>query len=123
MRGQPILRSCSRHKTGDALNFREKTTSTVLWQNTADRVNDIAIAQKFSVSDDQVIVHLDLMYSSSLTLVAMLQDIIHDPGRGAPLCRVQFRHPYLPRRITETFVAVEGNYTGQSIFCGKKGSA
>ena len=48
---------------------------------------------------------------------------MHDPGRGAPLCKVQFRDPYRYRKITETFIAVEGNYTGQSIYCGKKGTS
>jgi large subunit ribosomal protein L8e len=24
----------------------------------------------------------------------VVREIIHDPGRGAPLARVQFRHPY-----------------------------
>jgi len=24
----------------------------------------------------------------------VVKDIIHDPGRGAPLCRVQFQDPY-----------------------------
>merc|ERR1712136_59061 len=50
----------------------------------------------------------------------IIKDIIHDPGRGAPLCKVQFQDPYKYRRRTETFVAVEGNFTGQSIYCGKK---
>jgi len=48
----------------------------------------------------------------------IVRDIIHDPGRGAPLARVQFRDPYRYRRKTETFIATEGMYTGQSIYCG-----
>merc|ERR1712038_2221779 len=50
----------------------------------------------------------------------IIKDIVHDPGRGAPLCKVQFQDPYKYKRRLETFVAVEGNFTGQSIYCGKK---
>lgn len=50
-----------------------------------------------------------------------IQDIVHDPGRGAPLAKVQFRDPYKYRMLTETFLAVEGMHTGQFIYCGKKG--
>jgi large subunit ribosomal protein L8e len=50
----------------------------------------------------------------------VVTDIIHDPGRGAPLVRVDFRDPYKYRKAKETFVAVEGMYTGQSLYCGKK---
>ena len=49
------------------------------------------------------------------------QDIIHDPGRGAPLAKVAFRDPYRYKLKTETFVAAEGIYTGQFVYCGKKG--
>eukprot|EP00158_Paraphelidium_tribonemae_P001227 Partr_v1_DN24130_c0_g1_i1_m71173 putative Ribosomal protein len=50
----------------------------------------------------------------------LVKEVIHDPGRGAPLARVQFRDPYRYKTITETFVAAEGMYTGQFIYCGKK---
>jgi large subunit ribosomal protein L8e len=50
----------------------------------------------------------------------VVKEIIHDPGRGAPLARVQFRHPYRYGLITENFIAVEGLYSGQFIYCGKK---
>lgn len=50
-----------------------------------------------------------------------LQDIVHDPGRGAPLAKVVFRDPYRYRLRTETFIASEGMYTGQFLYCGKKG--
>lgn len=50
----------------------------------------------------------------------IIKDIVHDPGRGAPLVKVQFQDPYRYKRRLETFVAVEGNYTGQAIYCGKK---
>ncbi|EPX73988.1 60S ribosomal protein L8 [Schizosaccharomyces octosporus yFS286] len=48
----------------------------------------------------------------------VVQKIIHDPGRGAPLARVAFRNPYHYRTDVETFVATEGMYTGQFIYCG-----
>jgi len=50
----------------------------------------------------------------------VVKEIIHDPGRGAPLAKVQFRNTFKYGRITETFIAVEGLYTGQYIYCGKK---
>ncbi|KAJ3307101.1 60S ribosomal protein L2A [Kappamyces sp. JEL0829] len=46
--------------------------------------------------------------------------IIHDPGRGAPLAKVVFRNPYKYGKVEETFIATEGMFTGQFIYCGKK---
>lgn len=48
-----------------------------------------------------------------------MKDIIHDPGRGAPLAQVVFRDPYRFKLHTETFIANEGMYTGQFIYAGK----
>ncbi|KAG7331192.1 hypothetical protein KOW79_005161 [Hemibagrus wyckioides] len=50
----------------------------------------------------------------------IVKDIIHDPGRGAPLAKVAFRDPYRFKKRTELFIAAEGIHTGQFIFCGKK---
>merc|ERR1711976_184563 len=50
----------------------------------------------------------------------VVKDIIHDPGRGAPLAVVVFRNPYRHKLDRHTFVAVEGVHTGQFIYCGKK---
>ncbi|XP_064394321.1 large ribosomal subunit protein uL2-like [Halichondria panicea] len=50
----------------------------------------------------------------------VVRDIIHDPGRGAPLAKVVFRDPYRYKLRKELFVATEGMYTGQFIYCGKK---
>lgn len=50
----------------------------------------------------------------------VVREIIHDPGRGAPLARVQFRHPYKYGTVKENFIAVEGLYSGQFVYCGKK---
>merc|ERR1712230_653 len=48
----------------------------------------------------------------------VVKEIIHDPGRGAPLARVVFRDPYRFKLHTETFIANEGMYTGQFIYAG-----
>ncbi|XP_052785131.1 60S ribosomal protein L8-like [Mya arenaria] len=50
----------------------------------------------------------------------VVKDIVHDPGRGAPLAKVTFRDPYRYKLNQETFIATEGMYTGQFIYCGKK---
>ena len=50
-----------------------------------------------------------------------MKSIIHDPGRGAPLAKVVFRNPYQYKQDEQTFVATEGMFTGQFIYCGKKG--
>lgn len=49
----------------------------------------------------------------------MVKEIVHDPGRGAPLVKVVFRNPYRFKDVTETFIANEGMYTGQFIYAGK----
>lgn len=49
----------------------------------------------------------------------VVKDIIHDPGRGAPLAKISFRDPYRFKLHTETFIANEGMYTGQFIYAGK----
>lgn len=48
------------------------------------------------------------------------QEIVHDPGRGAPLALVHFRDPYRYKIRKEVFIAPEGLYTGQFVYCGKK---
>eukprot|EP00397_Hematodinium_sp_SG-2012_P064214 GEMP01090308.1.p1 GENE.GEMP01090308.1~~GEMP01090308.1.p1 ORF type:complete len:254 (+),score=36.70 GEMP01090308.1:81-842(+) len=48
----------------------------------------------------------------------LVRDIIHDPGRGAPLAQVVFRDPYKYKLRKELLVAVEGTYTGQFVYCG-----
>merc|ERR1711957_415172 len=46
--------------------------------------------------------------------------ILHDPGRGAPVAKVQFLNAYRYKRDNELMLATEGMYTGQYIYCGKK---
>ncbi|KAF7151738.1 hypothetical protein RHSIM_Rhsim02G0126900 [Rhododendron simsii] len=53
-------------------------------------------------------------------LKGAVTEIIHDPGSGALLTRVTFRHPFRFKHQKELMVAAEGMYTGQFIFCGKK---
>ncbi|KDO30353.1 60S ribosomal protein L8 [Saprolegnia parasitica CBS 223.65] len=50
----------------------------------------------------------------------VIKEIIHDPGRGAPLARVSFRDPYRYRIQHELMIAAEGMYTGMFIYAGKK---
>merc|ERR1712110_1230454 len=52
----------------------------------------------------------------------LVKDIVHDPGRGAPIAKVQFKDPYKYRKVTETMVCPEGVCTGQFIHAGKKAS-
>ena len=46
-------------------------------------------------------------------LRGVVKEIVHDPGRGAPLAKVIFRDPYHYKHRTEYFVAAEGMYSGQ----------
>merc|ERR1711879_1108906 len=50
----------------------------------------------------------------------VVKDIIHDPGRGAPLALVQYNDCNHYRKTNEHFVACEGLYVGQYIYCGAK---
>jgi len=50
----------------------------------------------------------------------LVREIIHDPGRGAPLAKVIFKSTHEYKKITSTFIAPEGMYTGQFVYCGKK---
>jgi len=53
-------------------------------------------------------------------LKGIVRDIIHDPGRGAPLAKVEFKDPYKYKKVLQTFIAAEGMSTGQFVYCGKK---
>ena len=52
----------------------------------------------------------------------VVRDLIHDPGRGAPIVKVQFNNPYKYKKDNYQWTATEGTYTGQFIYCGKKGA-
>ena len=50
----------------------------------------------------------------------LVKSIIHDPGRGAPMCEVVFHDPYRYKLTKQKWVAVEGLHTGQFVYCGAK---
>ena len=50
----------------------------------------------------------------------LIKKIMHDPGRGAPICEVAFHDPYRYKLKKELWVAVEGSHTGQFVYCGSK---
>jgi len=50
----------------------------------------------------------------------VVKKVRHDPGRGAPLVDVEFQHTYKFKKVRQFFVAAEGMYTGQFVYCGKK---
>jgi len=47
-------------------------------------------------------------------------DIIHDPGRGAPLAKIEYFNQIGYGKKTDYMVAVEGMFTGQFVFSGQK---
>eukprot|EP00997_Jenningsia_sp_PLL12_P005752 NODE_2285_length_951_cov_95.110865_g1882_i0.p1 GENE.NODE_2285_length_951_cov_95.110865_g1882_i0~~NODE_2285_length_951_cov_95.110865_g1882_i0.p1 ORF type:complete len:265 (+),score=33.70 NODE_2285_length_951_cov_95.110865_g1882_i0:63-857(+) len=49
----------------------------------------------------------------------VIHDIIHDPGRGAPLAKIQFRHPWAYKKRNFHMVAAEGMYLGQYVYFGR----
>jgi len=51
----------------------------------------------------------------------VIKDIVHESGRGAPIAKIQFQNAYRFQRDNENMVAVEGAYSGQFIYAGKKG--
>ena len=46
-------------------------------------------------------------------MLGVVKDIIHDPGRGAPLAVVKFRNAHYYKKQVEQFCAAEGMYAGQ----------
>ena len=50
----------------------------------------------------------------------VVRQIIHDPGRGAPMMEIQYRSQLRYKRETFLTVAPEGTYTGQALFSGKR---
>ena len=51
----------------------------------------------------------------------VVKDLVHEPGRGAPVAKVQFKNAYTFKKDDILMTAPEGMYTGQFIFQGKKG--
>jgi large subunit ribosomal protein L8e len=63
--------------------------------------------------------HLD--YSERNGYVkGLITKIVHESGRGAPLAEVVFKNPYKFKLDKHLLIAVEGMYTGQAVFAGKK---
>merc|ERR1711964_64663 len=50
----------------------------------------------------------------------VVKDIIHDPGRGAPLMKLAFHNARKYKIDKEIMPAVEGTYSGQFVYAGKK---
>merc|ERR1712127_1058728 len=50
----------------------------------------------------------------------VVKDIVHDPGRGAPLAQINFHGARKYKIDKELMPAVEGTYTGQFVYCGTK---
>ena len=50
----------------------------------------------------------------------VVKEIVHDSGRGAPLAVVAFRNPYKHGLTKENFIAAEGMFTGQFVYCGSR---
>ena len=50
----------------------------------------------------------------------VVKDIIHDPGRGAPIAKIQFANRYHFKKDNVQWTATEGMYTGQFVYCGKR---
>jgi large subunit ribosomal protein L8e len=45
-------------------------------------------------------------------ICGVVKEIIHDPGRGAPLAKISFRNPSRYKINKELFIAAEGMYAG-----------
>jgi len=50
----------------------------------------------------------------------LVREIMHDPGRGAPMAKITFKSPIKYKKESITIVAPEGMYVGQYVRCGKK---
>jgi len=42
----------------------------------------------------------------------VVKEILHDPGRGAPVARIQFEDPYSYKKVEKLYLAVEGMFSG-----------
>merc|ERR1712224_328977 len=61
-----------------------------------------------------------LILASASASSRVSKDIIHDPGRGAPLAKLHFHNSRKYKIDKHLVPAVEGTYTGQFVYCGKK---
>jgi len=51
----------------------------------------------------------------------VVRELLHDPGRGAPIAKIQFKDPYRFKKVMTTVCAPEGMFSGQFVYQGKKG--
>jgi len=49
----------------------------------------------------------------------VVKKIMHDPGRGAPLCIIEYKSPIKFKREKVTIAAAEGLYTGKYVYSGR----
>merc|ERR1712032_842591 len=50
----------------------------------------------------------------------VVKKIVHESGRGAPIAHVVFKDPYKYKRQKMSFIAAEGIFSGQFLYCGAK---
>merc|ERR1712146_741193 len=50
----------------------------------------------------------------------IVRGIFHDPGRGAAIAKVAFRHHLNYKHQTSIIIAVDGMYSGQLIYAGRR---
>lgn len=50
----------------------------------------------------------------------VVAEVLHDPGRGAPLAKIMFRDPVRYKQQKCLTIAPEGVYSGQFVYYGKK---
>lgn len=99
-------------KDTEVVLYSLRTASTELLQLDSEPWTSLRDKGKSSADND---------HSSPRYIKGVVRDIIHDAGRGAPLAKVVFRDTYRYKQRVEYFVAVEGMYTGQFVYCGSKG--
>jgi large subunit ribosomal protein L8e len=54
------------------------------------------------------------------SIKGVIKQIVHDPGRGAPMAVIEFKNPIKYGKEKITIAAPEGLYTGQYMYCGIK---
>jgi len=50
----------------------------------------------------------------------VVRKIVHESGRGAPIAHVVFKDPYKYKKQKMSFIAAEGIFSGQFLYCGAK---
>lgn len=55
-------------------------------------------------------------------LSGVVSDIMHEPGRGAPMMEIEFDVKFGEKKRKIVIAAIDGVYVGKRIYCGKKAS-